>query len=276
MKLTAEEIKAALTDIERKMNVRLVMAAETGMRAWGYEVGDSVGHRVVAVFVRTAEDYERLKKPEFHYKLTPNPSLTIDLMDLQMYLRKLAEGVALYFEWEESPVFYRTTPAWEKVKKDTKFCYSEYQVARHYQAMAKKMFNHYIKDKELVTLCSYYEPVRNVLAVRYLWKYHAFAPHDMRPLAAEFAADNPAVIEEVNKLEASRASDQMYVPAPVNKVLYDFIEEQVGILEPLRRAMPNDVQNPRPDLSRVFKDAMNLMWRKPSAERKKKRLKAGK
>ena len=54
-------IKEKLVEIENKENVRIIMAVESGSRAWGFASPDS-DYDVRFVYVRNLEDYLKLEK----------------------------------------------------------------------------------------------------------------------------------------------------------------------------------------------------------------------
>ncbi len=54
-----DEILRKLTEIEQKENVRILYAAESGSRAWGFASPDS-DYDVRFIYVRRKEDYLRL------------------------------------------------------------------------------------------------------------------------------------------------------------------------------------------------------------------------
>ena len=54
-------IRKKLKEIEQKENVKIIMAVESGSRAWGFASPDS-DYDVRFVYVRRPEDYLRLEK----------------------------------------------------------------------------------------------------------------------------------------------------------------------------------------------------------------------
>lgn len=54
-------IREKLVEIENKENVRIIMAVESGSRAWGFASPDS-DYDVRFVYVRNLEDYLKLEK----------------------------------------------------------------------------------------------------------------------------------------------------------------------------------------------------------------------
>lgn len=57
-----ETILSKLDEIENRENVRILLAVESGSRAWGFASPDS-DYDVRFIYVRPKEDYLRLEKP---------------------------------------------------------------------------------------------------------------------------------------------------------------------------------------------------------------------
>lgn len=57
-----ETILSKLDEIENRENVKILLAVESGSRAWGFASPDS-DYDVRFIYVRPKEDYLRLEKP---------------------------------------------------------------------------------------------------------------------------------------------------------------------------------------------------------------------
>jgi uncharacterized protein len=83
-----EIIKQKLMDIERTENVRILLAVESGSRAWGFASPDS-DYDVRFLYVRPKTDYLRLEAVRDVIELPINEVLDINGWDLQKALRLL-------------------------------------------------------------------------------------------------------------------------------------------------------------------------------------------
>ena len=119
-----------LNEIEEKENVKVIFAVESGSRAWGFDSADS-GYKVRFIYLRNLESYLKLK-PEKKYikydsaKYIVNSSdwklsekLDIYGVDLQKALCMLHKADPIFFEWANSPIVYKTSEQWEKIKEKT-------------------------------------------------------------------------------------------------------------------------------------------------------------
>ena len=90
-------IEQKLNEIEQAEGVRILHAAESGSKAWGFASPDS-DYDVRFVYVRPKKDYLRG-------------------WDLKKALRQFARGNATLFEWSGSPIVYRTTNIWARIRE---------------------------------------------------------------------------------------------------------------------------------------------------------------
>ena len=113
------EINENLDEIERKEGVRILHAVESGSRAWGFASPDS-DYDVRFVYARPKEDYLRLDELRDVIEWQLDEVLDINGWDLKKALRQFAKGNATLFEWSESPIIYRTTQEWARIKEVSK------------------------------------------------------------------------------------------------------------------------------------------------------------
>ena len=110
-----ETIKQKLIEIEKKENVRIIYACESGSRAWGFASEDS-DYDVRFVYVRQNQDYLRLDDTRDVIEAELNDVYDISGWDVQKLLRLLMKSNPTIFEWAASPIVYRTSEDWNKVK----------------------------------------------------------------------------------------------------------------------------------------------------------------
>ena len=75
-------IREKLVEIENKENVRIIMAVESGSRAWGFASPDS-DYDVRFVYVRNLEDYLKLEKTRDVIEWQLDDTLDISDWDLK-------------------------------------------------------------------------------------------------------------------------------------------------------------------------------------------------
>ena len=113
-RLTQEIIPAKLREIEAREHVRILHCVESGSRAWGFASPDS-DYDVRFVYVRQPEHYLRLDKTRDVIEWQLDDTLDINGWDLQKTLRLLHRSNPTVFEWNSSPILYKTTPEWAEI-----------------------------------------------------------------------------------------------------------------------------------------------------------------
>ena len=103
-----KEILRKLHEIEIKENVKILFAAESGSRAWGFASPDS-DYDVRFIYVRPKEEYLRLDTVKDVIEVPINDVLDINGWDLQKALRLLYKSNPTLFEWFSSPIIYMET-----------------------------------------------------------------------------------------------------------------------------------------------------------------------
>ena len=100
-------ISKKLKEIEQKENVKIIMAVESGSRAWGFASPDS-DYDVRFVYVRRPEDYLRLEKTKDVIEWQLDDVLDINGWDLKKALQLMHDSNPSIFEWCASPIVYQS------------------------------------------------------------------------------------------------------------------------------------------------------------------------
>ena len=101
-----KKIKEQLRRIEDAENIKILLAVESGSRAWGFASPDS-DYDVRFVYIRSLEDYLRLDAIRDVIELPIDDVLDINGWDLQKTLRLLHKSNPTLFEWFSSPIVYK-------------------------------------------------------------------------------------------------------------------------------------------------------------------------
>lgn len=107
-------IKKKLDEIERRENIKILHCIESGSRAWGFASPDS-DYDVRFIYVRPKEFYLRLDKTRDVIEWQLDDTLDINGWDIKKALQLLHKSNPTLFEWNSSPIVYKTTPEWERI-----------------------------------------------------------------------------------------------------------------------------------------------------------------
>ena len=114
IKAIEKSIREKLCEIEQKEDVRVLYCAESGSRAWGFASPDS-DFDARFIYVRKPEYYLRLGKTRDVIEWQLDEVYDMNGWDLQKALRLLCGSNPTLFEWNASPIVYRTSEDWKKV-----------------------------------------------------------------------------------------------------------------------------------------------------------------
>lgn len=92
-----QTIVRKLHEIEKNEHVRILLAVESGSRAWGFPSTDS-DYDVRFIYIRQKEDYLRLEKTRDVIELPLDDVLDINGWDLQKTLRLFRKSNPTLFE----------------------------------------------------------------------------------------------------------------------------------------------------------------------------------
>lgn len=159
-------IQSKLKEIEEKEAVKILHCVESGSRAWGFASPDS-DYDVRFIYVRPKEFYLRLDKTRDVIQWQLDDTLDINGWDLSKALTLLHKSNPTLFEWNASPIVYKTTNEWKRVSA----VIDRYFVAKsglyHYLSTAKRNYHEYLKE-ETVKLKKYFYVLRPLLACKWI------------------------------------------------------------------------------------------------------------
>lgn len=169
-----EKIIEKLKEIETVENVKILLAVESGSRAWGFESPDS-DYDVRFIYTRPLDEYLRLDSQKDIIEWQLDDVLDINGWDLNKSLIQFRKGNATLFEWSNSPICYLLTPEWDTIYNVAKSYFSAKAGIYHYYGTAKNTFSSYLQD-EKVKYKKYFYALRPLLACKYIEEYNCPPP----------------------------------------------------------------------------------------------------
>ena len=161
-----ERILAELKEIEEKQNVKIIYAAESGSRAWGFASTDS-DYDVRFIYIRKPSYYLKLEKTKDVIEWRLDDTLDINGWDLKKALKLLYTSNPTLFEWSNSPIVYKTTDVYEELKTEIYKYFSGKSGLYHYLNTAKSNYREYLKT-DFVKAKKYFYVLRPILACRWI------------------------------------------------------------------------------------------------------------
>lgn len=243
------QIQEKLTEIEAQENVTILLAVESGSRAWGFASPDS-DYDVRFIYVRPMADYLRLDEPKDVIEWQLDDVLDINGWDLKKALTQFRRGNATLFEWSNSPIVYKRTEDWDRIYDAAKSYYSAKAGICHYYGTAKNTFVTYLQE-EKVKYKKYFYALRPLLACKYIEEYNCPPPvlfDDLLKLSLP---------EELQKgirelLEIKKRTDEKELKSQM-PVIYDFIASELEVQKNISDTMADDHNKDWSALNEVFR-----------------------
>lgn len=190
-----KEIQENLDVIEQQNNVRILLAVESGSRAWGFASPDS-DYDVRFIYVQDAREYLRIdaKKDTIEWQL--DEVLDINGWDLKKALLAFAKGNPNVMEWSNSPIVYRQDLAWDDIRRTAIGYFSEKSALCHYYGTANNTYQSFLAG-DMIRYKKYFYALRPLLCCRWIERYHEAPPMEFDRLLTLFSEDEPSLTHEL-------------------------------------------------------------------------------
>ena len=256
--ITPETIRDELEKIEAAHDVRILYAAESGSRAWGFASPDS-DYDVRFIYVRPAEDYIRIDECRDVIEWMDDGVLDINGWDLKKALVHFGRGNATLFEWSLSPVVYRRTDAWDRIRGVAEGYFSQKAAVGHYYGTAMKTWTEHLTG-EAVRYKKYFYALRPLLAAQYIERVHAAPPvlfDDLLKADMDHRLRSAIGLLLEKKKKTAEGEYNPHIPE-----VRDFIRDELPRQKALCDAMPDDRNRDWAALNRCFAETIGFVPQK--------------
>lgn len=185
--LLLDTILAKLDEIEARGNIKILHCVESGSRAWGFASPDS-DYDVRFIYVHPKEFYLRLDKTRDVIEWQLDDTLDINGWDIQKALTLLHRSNPTLFEWNSSPIVYKTTEAWQRISAIINRYFVKKSGLYHYLNTARSNYRAYLQG-ETVRLKKYFYVLRPLLACKWILAEGTPPPMLFRTLMDKYLDD---------------------------------------------------------------------------------------
>ncbi|MBO4288809.1 MAG: nucleotidyltransferase domain-containing protein [Lachnospiraceae bacterium] len=241
-------IKEKLKEIEKDSGVRILLAVESGSRAWGFASPDS-DYDVRFIYVRKKEDYLRLDEVRDVIELPINDMLDINGWDLPKALRLMFRSNPTLFEWLTSPIVYAETEEAGQLRGMIQDYFSVKKSLYHYASMAESNYRGYLKS-EKVKAKKYFYVLRPLLASRWIIERKTPPPMAFSELLDAELPDR--LRGEVDRLLDLKMNSPETRLIPRVEVLNKFMDDEILRVKELMKQQPDDERHDWEGLNRFF------------------------
>lgn len=228
------KILDALKRIEKSETVKILMAVESGSRAWGGASPDS-DYDVRFIYKRPMAEYLRLEKTRDVIELPLDEVFDINGWDLSKALRLMHHSNPGLFEWIGSPIRYLDTDFTKRLSELAARYFLSKSGIYHYLNMAAGNYKrHFTGDQ--VALKKYFYVIRPLLACR--WVLENGTPPPVlfqRLLDCQLDDQYRSLVDEL--LEIKTCSPEIKEITRIEP-LDRYIEQSIREIEAAASAMP--------------------------------------
>jgi predicted nucleotidyltransferase len=260
------EILHRMRAAETEHGVRILLAVESGSRAWGFESPNS-DFDVRFIYAHPPDWYLSLGLEEQRAVIEYEIVDDIDLngWDVRKALRLYWKSNPTFVEWIQSPIIYLESGHFAtQVRQLLPTVYSWPSGVHHYRSMARMNYRSSL-NAELVPLKKYFYVLRPLLAARWLERYEAAAPIEFERLLHLIQDNQPLLTDIETLLERKRGAPELGLEPPVPGI-DAFIESELERLEGFMA--PTEMRGEvLAQLDGVFRGAIREAWNEHVAAR---------
>jgi len=219
-----------LAQIAREEGVRILLAVESGSRAWGFHSPDS-DYDVRFLYARPVNDYLALQPIRDVIELPLDADdLDVGGWDISKALKLVSRGNAVVSEWLSSPIIYTEAPAFrplfEPLARDWQNLHGD---VAHYYGLARRQWGSFIEGRTEVRLKKYFYVIRPAVTLHWLREGNAGTPPMNLPRLLEDVHLPDATVEALLDLQARKqaAGEAVGMGARI-LAIDDYVREQMA------------------------------------------------
>ena len=230
------EIQQQLTRMEALHDVRILLAIESGSRAWGFASPNS-DWDVRFLYVPRLPWYLRVNPPRDVIELPISGDLDINGWELRKALGLMQKCNPTLLEWLDSPLIYRQDePVMARFRALSREFFMPLACWHHYLSMAKTNNREYLQTPR-VRLKKYLYVLRPLLCCRWIEQGRGPAPMLFQLLVDELVQDAELRAAIDHLLEQKRGAEEL-AEAPRIPVLNYFIEVELERCKAIAPSIP--------------------------------------
>lgn len=224
-----------LQEIEKEYNVTILLAVESGSRAWGFASPDS-DFDVRFIYKRPKNEYLKLNTNRDVIELPVDDTWDVNGWDLDKTLKLLFKSNPTLFEWINSPLCYYKTDFTDKIKPVLNEYFSVKNTVYHYLNTARNNMKIYLSGEKIHPK-KYFYALRPVLACLWVLEHQTPPPVLFSELTKTMLPDNllPS-LDYLLDIKMNNPEKAEIAPVrDIDEFLSQHIEEIDKVMENLQR-----------------------------------------
>lgn len=253
-----ERIRSSLAGIESEDRVRVLLAVESGSRAWGFASADS-DYDVRFLYVHEPEWYLSIETRRDVIERPIEEALDVSGWDLPKALRHFRKSNPPLLEWLQCPLIYVECSS---CAARMRACLPEYfspgASFRHYFHMARNNQRGYLRG-DIVWRKKYLYVLRPLLAMCWIEAGRGAVPIEFQRLL-DAALPEGEVRTAIEALLGAKRSGAELDRAPADPVLQDYIDREMARLETSPHVARPARVPPVAALDSLFREVLQEVW----------------
>lgn len=254
-----DEIKHELSRLEEQHDIKILLAVESGSRAWGFASTDS-DWDVRYIYVHRLNWYLRIDQyKDSQEEILPN-DIDLSGWELRKALGLFRKSNPPLLEWLRSPIVYLEQFSTASTLRELSEKYfNPRSCMYHYLSMAKGNFNEFLKDRDLVKIKKYFYVLRPVLACDWIESKKSFPPMEFERLVDSQVNDS-GVRDEISKLLVRKMAGEEMTEEPRIDVLNEMLADKIRYFSDLVGEL-DTVDKPQTEtLDELFRVTLQEVW----------------
>lgn len=241
-------ILSKLKEIEERENIKILHCVESGSRAWGFASPDS-DYDVRFIYVRPKEFYLRLDKTRDVIEWQLDDTLDINGWDIKKALTLLHGSNPTLFEWNSSPIVYKTTEEWNQISKVINNYFVMKSGLYHYLSTAKRNYHEFLTG-ETVKFKKYFYVLRPLLACKWILAEGTPPPMLFSSLMEKYLDEE--IKPDVEKLLDLKMNTPEIGEGKRFDRVNDYFEKNINAVDAMIAELPKEEPNGWNELNNIF------------------------
>lgn len=251
-------IQAALHQLEAEQHIKVLYAAESGSRAWGFASTDS-DWDVRFIYVHHPDWYLSIDTQRDSLERMLPQKLDLAGWELRKTLRLFRKSNPSLQEWLRSSIIYLEPYATARQLRELAHRYVHPKACLyHYLHMAEGNYLKYLQGAE-VRLKRYFYVLRPLLACKWIERHGSMGPIEFQSLLD--AQTLPASLRhEIDQLLArKRAGEELNYQARIQPI-HAFVEQEMAHFKAVAAACDHAIVPKTSPLNDLFRATLEEVW----------------
>lgn len=256
-----EEIKKEIGRLEAEHEIKILLAVESGSRAWGFASVDS-DWDVRYIYVQKLEWYLKIDElKDSQEEILPN-DLDLAGWELKKALRLFRKSNPPMLEWLRSPIIYTEQFSTARQLRELSAKYFDPKSCMyHYLSMAKGNFKEFL-ERDSVRTKKYFYVLRPVLACDWIRQTNTMPPIEFEKLLDSQVKD-ASIRREIDALLKRKIAGDELKEEPRIEILNEFLEEKIKFYGEYVGELAHPEKPGTALLDELFRETVFEVWNAP-------------